>query len=109
MPSPKDHAAICNPTTPAVTTGRQGREVTEILECKSKCCFSYWNAWTLVFQEKNQRQKEYKNERVFFFVRSLMRYIGWLYKCTGSFLRKSEREKSRPSAITTPSQISPPL
>lgn len=76
----------------------------EILECKPKCCFSYWNAWMLVFQEKNQRQKEYKNDNVFCGI-DLSRAIvaGRLSKCTGSFLRKSGREKSQPSDITTPS------
>lgn len=36
-------------------------------------------------------------------INSLMLYIGRLHKCTGFFLRKTEREKSQPSDITTPS------
>ena len=42
----------------------------------------------LVFQEKNQRQKEYKNDNVFCGI-DLSRAIvaGRLSKCTGSFLR----------------------
>lgn len=59
----------------------------EILEYKPKCCFSYWNAWMLVFQEKNQRHKEYKNDNVFCGI-DLSRAIvaGRLSKCAGSFL-----------------------
>lgn len=98
---PKDHAALCNPTTTAVTTGRQGREVTEILECISKCCFSYWNAWVLVEAKLVQKWE------VFLLDRPLMHYTGWLYKCTGSCFRKREMEKSQPSDITTPSQFCP--
>lgn len=60
----------------------------------------------LCFRRKTRGKRSTRMKECFF-VRSLMRYIGWLYKCTGSFLRKSEREKSQPSAITTPSQICP--
>lgn len=49
----------------------------EILECKPKCCYTYWNTWMLVFKEKNQRQKQYKNDNVFLWDRSLTRHSGW--------------------------------
>lgn len=86
----------------------------EILECKPECRFTYWNAWTLVFQEKNQRQKQYKNDSVFCGM-DLSRAIlaGRQSKWTGSLFRKSGREKSQPSdknhtILNLSNPISPP-
>lgn len=63
----------------------------EIWECKPKCSFSYWNTWVLVFQDKNQRQKEYKNDNVFCGIELSRAIVArGLSKYTGSFLRKTK-------------------
>lgn len=112
MPSPRITRQHRNPTTPAVTAEKAGRQVMEISECTSECCSTYWNAWVLVFREKNQRQrsKEKKKKQACGFYCEIDLFCSILAGGTSILAPswgKSEREKSQPSDITTSSPICP--
>lgn len=71
---------------------KTGRGSNGNLGAQTKMLLQFWNAWTLVFREKNQRQREYKNDSVSCGI-DLSRAIlaGRPSKRTGSFLRKKKK------------------
>lgn len=72
---------------------KTGRGSNGNLGAQTKMLLQFWNAWTLVFREKNQRQREYKNDSVSCGI-DLSRAIlaGRPSKRTGSFLRKKKKK-----------------